>query len=291
MKQIVEPLPESAPLAWRRAPQLCSKDPTTDESCAWIHGFWQYLRLLGLASTPGLHSRFFIDALAACGVAGASRKVLISGAADYAMLDLVIQAHKAGDVRADITVVDRCETPLMLNRWFAERAGTDITTRHRDIFDYTDVRGFDAVCTHSFLSELPPARWPQLLDKWRQLLRPGGVVITINRLRPDAGSEPRGFTPEQATSFRDAVTEQARSLGRALDVTALQLVEAADTYISRRRSYAPRSPQQLAELFEGAGLKVDTLLHGPVATGARSGISGPTTPGNADYARIVARRL
>ncbi len=290
MKQAVDPLLESAPLAWSRAPQLCSKDAATGESCAWIHGFWQYLRLLGLASTPSLHSQFFIEALTNRAAPGASPKILISGAADYSMLDLVIRAQ-ARDAGADITIVDRCETPLMLNRWFADRAGIAITTRHRDIFDYADTRAFDAVCTHSFLSELPPSRWPQLLDKWRQLLRPGGVVITINRLRPDAGSESRGFTPEQGSAFCNAVTDRARALGQALEASALRLAEAAEAYVARRRTYAPRSGEQLAELFEGAGFKVDTLLHGPVATGMRSDLSGPTTPGNADYARLVARRL
>ena len=43
---------ESAPLARQMAPRLCRRDSATGESCAWIHGLWQYLRLLGLASTP-----------------------------------------------------------------------------------------------------------------------------------------------------------------------------------------------------------------------------------------------
>jgi SAM-dependent methyltransferase len=282
---------ESAPLAWSRAPRLCHKDRTTGEDCAWIHGFWQYLRVLGLASTPGLHSQFFLEALQDRAVQGASPKVLISGAADYAMLDLVVQARQADNAGVDITVVDRCETPLMLNRWFAERAGVAVTTMHRDIFDYTGSRAFDAVCTHSFLSEMPPARWPQLLEKWRQLLRPGGVVVTINRLRADAGPGPRSFTPQEATLFRDMVTRRARDLGERLKVDASQLAGAAELYVARRRTYAPRSRDQLADLFEKAGFKVDTLLHGPVIAGARADVSGPTTPGNADYARLVARRL
>ena len=291
MEHVAEPLLQSAPLAWSRAPQLCFKNPATGESCAWIHGFWQYLRLLGLASTPSLHSQFFMDALASRAFQGDSPKVLISGAADYAMLDVVHRAQQARDIRTEITVVDRCETPLMLNHWFAERSGIAITTQHRDILDYTDTRAFDAVCTHSFLSELTPTVWPQVLGKWRQLLRPGGVVITINRLRADAGSEARGFTPEQGAAFRNAVMDRARSLVGTVNADPLELAAATEAYVARRRTHAPRSREQLAELFEKAGFEVETLLHGPIATGATSDVSGPTTPGSADYARLVARRL
>ena len=291
MAQIEEPLLESAPLAWRLAPQLCRKDPATGENCAWIHGFWQYLRLLGLASTPSLHVKFFTDALTSRAGARAVPKVLISGAADYSMLALVIDAYRERNIRPNVTVVDQCETPLMLNRWFAERVEFDITTHRCDIFEYTETRSFDAVCTHSFLSELPPGRWPTLLDKWRQLLRTGGAAITINRLRPGGGSAPVGFTSEQAGAFRTTVLERARSLPGATRTDPLELSHAAEIYVSRRRTYAVQSREQILTLFEGAGFRVDSLSHGPVVTDVRRELSGPTTPGSADYARIVAISL
>lgn len=291
MAQIEEPLLESAPLAWRLAPQLCRKDPATGENCAWVHRFWQYLRLLGLASTPSLHMKFFTDALTDRAGDQETPKVLISGAADYSMLALVLHAYRERNIRPDVTVVDQCETPLMLNRWFAERVASEITTRRCDIFEYTDAGSFDAVCTHSFLSELPPGRWPALLCKWRQLLRPGGAAITINRLRPGVGSAPVGFTPEQASAFRAAVLERARLLPGASRTDPLELAHAAETYMSQRRTYAVQSREQILTLFEGAGFRVDSLSHGPVVSGVRHEVSGPTTPGSADYARIVASRL
>ena len=55
----------SAPLALERAPGLCRVDPQSGESCAWNHGLWQILRLLGLVLTPAHHAAFFRAALQA----------------------------------------------------------------------------------------------------------------------------------------------------------------------------------------------------------------------------------
>lgn len=290
MAQITEPILESAPLARRLAPQLCRKDPGTGESCAWIHGFWQYMRLLGLASTPALHSEFYADALKVCARGSGRPRVLISGAADYSMLVVVVQAFRETGVSPDVTIVDQCETPLMLNRWLADREAIEITTLHRDIFDCAEPGRFDAICTHSFLSEIPSGRWPDLLGKWRELLRPGGAAITVNRVRTGGSSSAVGFTSDQADAFRAAVLEKARTLGPAWQAEPLEVVREAETYMTRRRTYALRSREEAIALFEGAGFTMGSLSCGPVTAGVPHGVSGPSTPGKAEYARIVARK-
>src|SRR6185369_1501384 len=115
------------------------------------------------------------------------------------------------NIRPEITIVDQCETPLMLNRWYAERAALAITTTRSNLLQYATSTPFDLICTHSLLSELPPARRPALLANWRTLLRPGGCVVTVNRLRPDGGSMPIGFTPDQAAAFVAAVRAKAQT--------------------------------------------------------------------------------
>lgn len=288
--QLDESLVECAALARRTAPELCRREPAAGESCAWLHGYWPYLRLLGLASTPDNHAGFFLGAIRSTMSRTRAPRVLVSGAADYSMLALVIQAYRQQNVRPDITVVDQCETPLALNRWHAQKAGLEITTRRCDMFEYAEPLPFDAVCTHSFLSEFPPERRSELLGKWRHLLNPGGAVITVNRLRPAGGSAPVGFTPEQARAFRAAVLQQAQSLGATLQADPLELARGAEAYMSRRSSYAVRSRDEIVALFESAGFRMDELSSGPVVAAARQDVSGPTTPGGAEYARIVASR-
>ena len=58
-----EPIASTAALALRLASTLCHKDPATGESCAWYHGPWQLLRLLGLVMTPARHADFYGAAL------------------------------------------------------------------------------------------------------------------------------------------------------------------------------------------------------------------------------------
>ena len=56
------------------------------------------------------------------------RRVLISGAADYSILAYVLWACRENGLDAEVTVLDRCDTPLLLNTWYAEQGGPD--SRH-----------------------------------------------------------------------------------------------------------------------------------------------------------------
>jgi SAM-dependent methyltransferase len=216
--------------------------------------------------------------------------VLISGAADYAMLACLLAAFRRRKVEPEITVVDRCETPLMLSRWYAERVSCKIETRRADLAEYSEVRAFDAICTHSFFSELSPGQRADVIGRWRQLLRPGGLAITANRVRPAAKAEPAGFTPEQAQEFGAAVLRQSQSMREQIQADPLELARHAEIYAGRRRAYPLRSREEIVQLFEPAGFRMDQLSFASPMAGAQAAVSGPTTPAGAQYAYIVAVR-
>ena len=158
MEKIEKLLALSAPLAWRWALQLCRKDPATGVDCSHLHAVWQYLRLMGLLGTIEHRRDFYLNAIQAISNAKSAPRVLISGAADYAMLDLVLTAFRSRRVVADITVLDLCETPLALNRWYAGQTSSNIKTARSDIMDFgTDVP-FDAVCTDGLITWFPASR-------------------------------------------------------------------------------------------------------------------------------------
>ena len=50
-------------LALRLAPTLCRCDSATGKTCAWNHGLWQFLRLMGLALSPANHAVFYRSAI------------------------------------------------------------------------------------------------------------------------------------------------------------------------------------------------------------------------------------
>jgi SAM-dependent methyltransferase len=287
---VTEPLQISAPLARQRAPTLCHTDPVSRQNCSWNHGLWQYLRLLGLLTTPVHHAVFLREAFGHVAAGADSPRVLISGTADYSMLAHVLAIFGERNIVPAVTVVDRCETPLFLNRWYADRLSHSITTHCTDILEYQAKHGFDIVCSHSFLGQFDPPGRAQLAAKWQSLLRPGGLAVTINRVRPAWTMTTVGFSDEQADAFADEVLRKAQSMRTHIDIEPQQLADEARIYAARQSAYPVKSQQEIRELFEHAGFHVERLVCKPVSGHASTAVSGPTTPGNAEYACIAARR-
>ena len=227
MQPVEEPILESAPLAWHLAPQLCRKDSATGENCAWYHRFWQILRLMGLGGSPAIHAEFYRSALGAASSDGNKLRILISGAADYSMLAHVLAALGARNPSPEITVVDICETPLWLNRWYAARASCQIETHSSDISEFEAARPFDAICTHSFFGQIPEDKRPGLLSAWQRLLRPGGVAITADRVRPASSGDPVRFSTNQAQEFCATVRRHAEAMRETLQIDPPELARYA----------------------------------------------------------------
>ena len=136
----VEPLAESAPLAWAIAPRLCPGDPQSPSACVWYHRVWQYLRLLGVITSIRTNSAFLTRTFD--GLALNHPRVLVSGSADYAMLAHLWHAYAGRPL--DVTVVDLCPTALYLNEWYAGRLGFRLSTVHSDALEYMTNRPYQS---------------------------------------------------------------------------------------------------------------------------------------------------
>jgi len=285
-----DPLVESAPLARWIAERLCRDNPVLGGNCAWYHGFWQFLRVMDLVTTPGHQAAFYRSAIARAAPRDRPARVLISGAIDYATLAHVLDGCAAQGATADVTVVDVCDTPLFLNLWYAQRVGARVRTVRCDVVEFEAPGEYDAVCTHSFFGQFSPDRRPALLRRWASLLRPGGSAITVNRLRPRKTRDEAGFSTHEARALRETVVRQGLALREVIGLTQDELERCADAYSARRRPHPVSSREEFAALFEQAGFVVESLECAPVATGSGAALTGPTTPGGAEYAQIVARR-
>ncbi len=286
---LAEPVHESAPLARWIAERLCHVDPKTGESCAWYHGFRQYLRALGLAITPAHHADFLRDTIAALAGAGQRVRVLVSGAIDYSMFAHVLWACGECGVFAEVTVVDVCETPLFLNLWYAQRIGVPVTTVRSNILAYEPAGCFDFICTNAFFGQFSPEQRPHLMARWHSLLAPDGRVITVAPIRPGSGSGLVGFTPREARALRDAVHQSACDLVDPLDLDPDALAQLADAFTARMRVHPVRSLQEIEALFEHAGFALEHLSDSRI-TDACSTLTGPTVSRSAPYALVVACR-
>jgi hypothetical protein len=286
-----EPIASSARLALELASTLCHKDPATGVSCAWYHGPWQLFRLMGLVMTPAQHAEFYQTAIDAVARPGSTRHVLISAAADYSMLAHVLAALRARNVASQVTVVDVCDTPLALNRWYAEQIGYPIQTCRRDIFEYAADQPFDLICTNAFFGRFPLERHLPLVEKWRELLGRGGAVITVNRILPSASVEAGVFSPEQAGAFRAAVSRAAEFLPRQAAIDPRELDRLAELYTAHQLAYPVRTREEFQALFEQAGFALEHISWGQIPfAGTRRDVSGPGVPGTSEYGRIIAIR-
>ncbi|PKO62256.1 MAG: hypothetical protein CVU24_04890 [Betaproteobacteria bacterium HGW-Betaproteobacteria-18] len=284
---VQEPLEESAPLAARWAQQHC-------EGCGWYHGFWQHMRLMGMGKTLSGVPHLFLQAVAQWqGQQGL--RVLVSGAADASALAHVVQglggAKAVRKHTAHLTVLDRCETPLSLNRWYAQHAELDVTCHCSDALDFQTDQTFDLILTSSFLGYFKPEQRQQLFAVYARLLKPTGRLVFANRLRSGPQDVAIGFNPAEAQRFMDRARQANAQLPPALQWSVDKLQAAALAYTHSFRSYPVNSLETVAADLGSADMVVKHhQLSEPQlpAFAQKAGLAGPSTAGDSTYLFIEA---
>lgn len=284
---VQEPLEESAPLAARWAQQHC-------EGCGWYHGFWQHMRLMGMGKTLSGVPHLFLQVVAQWqGQQGL--KVLVSGAADASALAHVVQgldgpaAVKKKAVH--LAVLDRCETPLSLNRWYAQHAGLDVACHCTDALNFQTDQTFDLILTSSFLGYFKTEQRRQLFAVYARLLEPSGRLVFANRLRSGSQDIAIGFSPAEALRFVDRTQQANAQLPTVLQWPGDKLRDAALAYTRSFRSYPVNSLETVATDLGAAGMEVKHhQLSEPQLPdfAQKAGLSGPSTAGDSTYLFIEA---
>jgi len=285
-----EPLAESAPLAWAEAPRRCVPDPETGDTCFWYHRVWQYLRLLGIISSTRTNTDFLVGTFRKYARTGHYPRALVSATADYSMLAHLRCAYVAESALLDATVIDRCETALSLNRWYASRYEFPVTTARTNILDYQSERRFDLVCTHNFLSRFDLDSRRRLVARWHALLRPDGIVLTTQRVQPNQAAAHNVIAEDEAQELSRRAAAAARAYPQRLDVDPEELAIAVYEFAIRKRSYPIRTMREIVDLFEVQGFDVELADEGGGA--AERARDRPTRKhGAGSYRmRVVARR-
>jgi SAM-dependent methyltransferase len=286
-----EPLIESAPLAWREAPARCFRDAESGTSCRAYHQVWQYLRLLGFISAVRTNGNFFIQQFATLATRGRHPRVLVSATADYSMLAHVASAYTAARQQVRVTVADRCGTSLFLNRWYAERHGLPLETVQGDLLTLESAEAFDVVCTHSVLGRFESQARAQLVARWHTVLRPGGVVLTTQRIRPGDTAIRSRYSDAEAHALAASVAAAARASAVPLGVEAAALEDAVFAYARQKGGYVIGSTRSITDLFEETGFEVLVADQGGgVAERARDRSSSPRASADTFRMRLVARK-
>ena len=185
------------------------------------------------------------------------RKVLIAGAADTGVPALV--ARVGAGYGIDMVVLDRCDTPLELNKQFFQRGSFPIRTMKCDL-TLLDARAeFDVVVAHSVLQMIAADRRADVLFRLGRSLRSGGRLLHVY----NAGqSMSGGMLPAYRESYGRWVCEH-------LDRDNVSLPETRDVFRARLDAYALerqtregafRDADEVDRLSEAAGLNVNQRL-------------------------------
>ena len=275
----VEPLSELAWLAFEHAGTLCNPDI----GCRDYHRFWGMVRHLDLDGRLPRGLEFFAEQLSELKDDSGHVNVLSAGAADTGLAALIASAAKQAGATPSILIVDRCRTPLMLNRRFAETSGLDIQTRHGSL-DAIDANSMDAVLTHNVMGFNSDAAREAILKSAAKTLRPGGRLLSIEFLSETRPPREPGETAALCAGFEERL--RGKGMDEALIAT---LLEAAEAYWSADLTKEPYPEERLRAHLDAAGLHLRDLSYRG-DTGRASPRTQPGKTKNRKHAYIVAER-
>ncbi|MEM7442356.1 MAG: class I SAM-dependent methyltransferase [Pseudomonadota bacterium] len=210
-----EDIAAQAQRAFDQASETCA-------GCLSYHGVWGYQRLA--RQNSGLDGdRAQLEPLIAPLIASGQTRVLIAGCADTGQLAMVLRAASGRDL--EVTIIDRCETPLALCRGFAAQHGVPVSTRVGDIGDLSNVGTIDLILAHSVLSFLPDDQVFPVVQSFANALSPNGHLVmttALSRTKPPidpsvfadrilAAMDKHGLeTPTEKNAFCNLLADYAR---------------------------------------------------------------------------------
>jgi SAM-dependent methyltransferase len=285
-----EPFTKWAAFARSLAPALCAPVGPGTPDCSPYHALIQYMRLLGIVGTPQRHGGFYRAALGELAAAGARPRVLIAGAADFSMLGHLLAAYEDAGAAAEVTVIDRCPTPLEVCRSYAKARSLTIRTAVADTAEFDPSERYDVICTDALLVMLPDQVKQRALGRWRALLRPDGRLVTTLRLSPAGPPEDEELRARRVDAFVERVRAEASRRAGLLDLDPDTLATEACPYATCLSVHPIESREKVVGLFERAGLAFDRLdvvdLPGHIPLSE----TGPAATQPGTFVRIVARR-
>lgn len=286
--QVNEPLQESALLALNWSKHDCVQSNQEHSGCAWYHGSWQVLRLLGVFHSILSDDDFFLPTLEQLINRGV-RRVLISGAADYALLARITAAGGGNLKDMRVSVIDLCETPLQLNAWYGEKYGIQVEVIKDNVLDHSPAEPYDLICTHSFLCFFNPQDRQRLVQRWWSCLRPGGRVLTAQRARTKDRQPIINYTGDEIEALADRTYNKAVQQQKSTGIEPELARQLAGDYGRFHWTYLIRTAQEIQSLFESQGFRLDTFS--PPAE-EQAVADAPGTPNQAGSVRwrIVASK-
>lgn len=251
--RFTENLPQLAAQAADVAKKLCG-------TCQSYHLLWPYLRLIGVpGGIEGGESD--LNSAIAHAVTNGRRDILIAGAADTGLLSVVARATVG--LETNITVLDRCETPLELCRRFASRWALKVGALHTDLREFSVQSSFDIVVAHHLLTFIAPNDRFDVMSRLRRSLRPDGRLIL--RFRAISHGEIKNTSTDNNGLPERAIAELDK-MNIALPEPREDLRNRIAAYVMERHSRedAERDRAEVEGLLDSAGFIIESIAPIPV---------------------------
>lgn len=233
---------------WRLGEQLCTQ-------CEGYHQTWGILRVAsvmgGISNDEALLTPMLDD------LVKPGHHVFVAGSADAGLLQLVIASTSARPI--DVTVVDRCPSPIALIDRIAIPDGVTVDAHTADLTTLNEEGRFDLILSHSMLPFVDDATRIAILRRFRASLTPGGRLLLVVRTAPlarnEAGEEHRHAWLAMARDKLADMPELIAFCGDSLDSRVEQ------TAASRtRRAYAFKDTSEIVDTLSRGGFEVEQQI-------------------------------
>jgi hypothetical protein len=261
-----ETLAECALLAVDAAAKHCDDRA----GCGAHHALWPTMRLLEMLGSPDAPEDLAFWTARADALRSVDEpRVLISGASDHGFVELVHGLLRGAGVRANLCLVDRCQTPLELNRWYAGHAGIDLELHRSDILAFTAAQPFDAIFAHCFIDQLAPEMWPALVDKWRALLRSGGLIASLSRVRNAGEAQHERAAVAVPIDYSARIARKNLELPPTLQIP-IEIASELERHWRRREPSPVRATTDIVPLFDNGGFAIEVAEQAYATVAGRS---------------------
>jgi len=190
---------------------------------------------------------FYAETLSRVLVAKPDANVLISAAADYGMLCTLHEAVVASGASPTITLCDICSTPLLASDWYAEQHGFTIECICDDLLSSPRLptEAFDLVVTDELLTVLRSADKPSIVRRWREFLKPDGVVVTTAMIGEPTTPELRRAYADRALRLLDEHADRFSTVG----ATREELIDRFERFAAYHTRHMLTGEEEIRDLF------------------------------------------
>lgn len=159
--------------AWDIGARLCT-------SCGAYHQIWGLMRLSGVVGGTKVDEDLLGPVLR--DIDAAKGRILIAGAADAALLQLIV--HALPDRHLEVCIADRCPAPLALIDRTETPDRVSVRTMQLDLRELAEEQRYDLILSHSMLPFVPAPSRAAFLARLRRALAPGGKLVLVLRTSP-----------------------------------------------------------------------------------------------------------